>query len=161
MWCWNYTGESWFYFCTSGGRTGNKVAQFSWLKALSVCGCCAEYPPYRWKGFNTEYGGTMFLQNVDNLLHDYTAQHPRRQCSSLSPSRDTEIQGNMCLDRCSHFHTFENTLRNRTPATNNIQHYITHVCKRDQKIQDITREIISIIYSWKYIWYSYYLINLK
>jgi hypothetical protein len=29
--------------------------------------------------FNPEDGGSMFLQNIDKLLLDYTASHPRRQ----------------------------------------------------------------------------------
>jgi hypothetical protein len=92
-------------------------------KALPVCGRCVEYPPYRWECFNTENGGSMFPQNVDPLLHDFTVPHPRRQYSS-SPSRETQIQGKMCLVGCLCFHAYENTLRNRTLATNDIQQYM-------------------------------------
>jgi hypothetical protein len=33
--------------------------------------------------FNPEDGGSTFLRDVDELQPDYTALHPRRQCSSL------------------------------------------------------------------------------
>lgn len=33
---------------------------------------------------NSENGGSMFLQNVGEVLLDYMTSHPRRECSSLS-----------------------------------------------------------------------------
>lgn len=34
--------------------------------------------------YNPENGGSVFLQNVCELLPDYTTTHPRRQCCSLN-----------------------------------------------------------------------------
>jgi hypothetical protein len=47
------------------------------LAAHSVCLLLA------WLLFDPEVGGSMFLQNIGELLPDYTVSHPRRQYASF------------------------------------------------------------------------------
>jgi hypothetical protein len=62
-----------------------------------------ECAAYIFKGlFNTENGRTMFLQNVSKLLPDFTASHLRKQQSSVTIVRIS----NLTTDRMTVLYIF-------------------------------------------------------